>query len=180
DQEDHRQHGQGPVQPRQVPLDGEEVAGPAEDRQGEGGDHRERGDRQHQGGPVGGPPEQDEGQVRRGPHRVTPTAASSSRVTRPSSSRSTRSQRAPTAGSWVTTTRVRPCPTVDSRRASITWAEVRESSAPVGSSAKTTSGSVTCARATARSEEHTSELQSREKLVCRLLLEKKKTNRLPQ
>src|SRR5690606_40135440 len=27
-----------------------------------------------------------------------------------------------------------------------------------------------------RSEEHTSELQSREKLVCRLLLEKKKTN----
>src|SRR5690606_41786418 len=28
---------------------------------------------------------------------------------------------------------------------------------------------------TARSEEHTSELQSREKLVCRLLLEKKKT-----
>src|SRR5690606_41828211 len=29
-------------------------------------------------------------------------------------------------------------------------------------------------RAVARSEEHTSELQSREKLVCRLLLEKKK------
>src|SRR5690606_41708594 len=29
--------------------------------------------------------------------------------------------------------------------------------------------------ATARSEEHTSELQSRENLVCRLLLEKKKT-----
>src|SRR5436309_11910748 len=29
-------------------------------------------------------------------------------------------------------------------------------------------------RAPARSEEHTSELQSREKLVCRLLLEKKK------
>src|SRR5690606_40355897 len=30
------------------------------------------------------------------------------------------------------------------------------------------------ARAAARSEEHTSELQSRENLVCRLLLEKKK------
>src|SRR5436309_8883644 len=29
---------------------------------------------------------------------------------------------------------------------------------------------------TARSEEHTSELQSRENLVCRLLLEKKKTS----
>src|SRR5436309_7406476 len=33
------------------------------------------------------------------------------------------------------------------------------------------------ARASARSEEHTSELQSRENLVCRLLLEKKKKNR---
>src|SRR5215217_8470495 len=31
----------------------------------------------------------------------------------------------------------------------------------------------------ARSEEHTSELQSRQYLVCRLLLEKKKTNTLP-
>src|SRR5690606_41355921 len=30
---------------------------------------------------------------------------------------------------------------------------------------------------TPRSEEHTSELQSREKLVCRLLLEKKKKNK---
>src|SRR5690606_41401435 len=30
-----------------------------------------------------------------------------------------------------------------------------------------------------RSEEHTSELQSRENLVCRLLLEKKKTKRRP-
>src|SRR5436309_12640391 len=30
-----------------------------------------------------------------------------------------------------------------------------------------------------RSEEHTSELQSRENLVCRLLLEKKKCTRLP-
>src|SRR3712207_7125808 len=32
----------------------------------------------------------------------------------------------------------------------------------------------------ARSEEHTSELQSRQYLVCRLLLEKKKTNTLPR
>src|SRR5690606_40846974 len=31
-------------------------------------------------------------------------------------------------------------------------------------------------RTSARSEEHTSELQSRENLVCRLLLEKKNTN----
>src|SRR5690606_41509649 len=35
--------------------------------------------------------------------------------------------------------------------------------------------SSTTASTTARSEEHTSELQSRENLVCRLLLEKKKT-----
>src|SRR3712207_8336809 len=33
------------------------------------------------------------------------------------------------------------------------------------------------ATSTARSEEHTSELQSRQYLVCRLLLEKKKTTR---
>src|SRR3712207_7803886 len=33
------------------------------------------------------------------------------------------------------------------------------------------------ARAAARSEEHTSELQSRQYLVCRLLLEKKKKNK---
>src|SRR5688572_31835619 len=31
----------------------------------------------------------------------------------------------------------------------------------------------------ARSEEHTSELQSQSNLVCRLLLEKKKSNKLP-
>src|SRR5438874_6452453 len=34
-----------------------------------------------------------------------------------------------------------------------------------------------CASARERSEEHTSELQSRRDLVCRLLLEKKKTHR---
>src|SRR5690606_42098640 len=39
-----------------------------------------------------------------------------------------------------------------------------------------TSSATTCCTRDARSEEHTSELQSREKLVCRLLLEKKKSN----
>src|SRR5436309_11005637 len=34
---------------------------------------------------------------------------------------------------------------------------------------------LSCSNELARSEEHTSELQSRENLVCRLLLEKKKT-----
>src|SRR3989442_3920582 len=36
---------------------------------------------------------------------------------------------------------------------------------------------VSCSSATLRSEEHTSELQSRPHLVCRLLLEKKKKDR---
>src|SRR5690606_41404218 len=36
-----------------------------------------------------------------------------------------------------------------------------------------------CAPQAPRSEEHTSELQSRENLVCRLLLEKKKTISIP-
>src|SRR2546427_9601740 len=35
---------------------------------------------------------------------------------------------------------------------------------------------LTCSRSPARSEEHTSELQSQSNLVCRLLLEKKKKN----
>src|SRR5690606_41595866 len=38
----------------------------------------------------------------------------------------------------------------------------------------------TCRRRRTRSEEHTSELQSRENLVCRLLLEKKKKLRTKQ
>src|SRR3712207_8707082 len=39
-------------------------------------------------------------------------------------------------------------------------------------------GSMRAGQASARSEEHTSELQSRQYLVCRLLLEKKKKNKL--
>src|SRR5690349_23885475 len=38
----------------------------------------------------------------------------------------------------------------------------------------------TCGRPPARSEEHTSELQSRRDLVCRLLLEKKKHGTAPR
>src|SRR5258707_2546299 len=38
-------------------------------------------------------------------------------------------------------------------------------------------GMVPSCRASSRSEEHTSELQSRQYLVCRLLLEKKKNNK---
>src|SRR2546430_9658430 len=39
---------------------------------------------------------------------------------------------------------------------------------------------VSCNEPHVRSEEHTSELQSQSNLVCRLLLEKKKTMKLPQ
>src|SRR5690349_24171326 len=39
-------------------------------------------------------------------------------------------------------------------------------------------GGVHCEQPVPRSEEHTSELQSRRDLVCRLLLEKKKTNNI--
>src|SRR5690606_39774011 len=46
-------------------------------------------------------------------------------------------------------------------------------SAATGASAG--AGSPSVSSAAGRSEEHTSELQSRENLVCRLLLEKKKT-----
>src|SRR5690606_41197314 len=75
---------------------------------------------------------------------------------------------------WATTKLVRPA----SRRsrACCTRASVTLSTELVASSRMTTRGSAIMARAkhTIRSEEHTSELQSRENLVCRLLLEKKK------
>src|SRR5438093_8234120 len=52
-----------------------------------------------------------------------------------------------------------------------------ERSAPVTEMPRRRSRSVTSAAAVARSEEHTSELQSLTNLVCRLLLEKKKNFR---
>ena len=52
-------------------------------------------------------------------------------------------------GSWVTTTRLRPCSTVRARSRVRTMVELAWSRAPVGSSAKTTDGSATSARAMA-------------------------------
>src|SRR5690606_41534342 len=46
------------------------------------------------------------------------------------------------------------------------------------SNATSTPPTASASTASARSEEHTSELQSRENLVCRLLLEKKKITRI--
>src|SRR5690606_42161670 len=55
--------------------------------------------------------------------------------------------------------------------------EARSVSRPPSVCSRTRRWSATtsaCSRSSPRSEEHTSELQSRENLVCRLLLEKKK------
>src|SRR5258708_19685402 len=53
-------------------------------------------------------------------------------------------------------------------------------SAPVCRASRLIDGAFDCCRSIKRrSEEHTSELQSPDHLVCRLLLEKKKTNALP-
>ncbi len=70
-------------------------------------------------------------------------------TTRPSLTRTVREHRRATSASWVTTTSVRPWPVVACSRASSTSAEVAESRAPVGSSAKTTGAPVTWARAIA-------------------------------
>src|SRR3712207_8075641 len=53
---------------------------------------------------------------------------------------------------------------------------IRKTAAP-RTSAESTRGCVPPSPPARRSEEHTSELQSRQYLVCRLLLEKKKINR---
>src|SRR5207302_11222533 len=64
---------------------------------------------------------------------------------------------------------------VTSRRSAPPPAPACSDSAPGSAPSKASSPRT---RRTGRSEEHTSELQSRENLVCRLLLEKKKTRQL--
>src|SRR2546422_4325847 len=66
-----------------------------------------------------------------------------------------------------------------SRSASSSLATSRMSRCPTRR-ARRTSGAGFSASSLARSEEHTSELQSRLHLVCRLLLEKKKETASPQ
>src|SRR5436309_11878550 len=62
----------------------------------------------------------------------------------------------------------RTSPTLDENGSSLDWA--CDKNCPMGGYA----GMPRQAPCSSRSEEHTSELQSRENLVCRLLLEKKK------
>src|SRR4051794_29268534 len=75
--------------------------------------------------------------------------ASSVPTSRPSASRITESACAAATGSWVTITTVWPSASTTSRSRASTSRPVRVSSAPVGSSANTTSGRVTSARAIA-------------------------------
>src|SRR5690625_6987349 len=72
----------------------------------------------------------------------------------------------------------RPSPTIAlTARASTTPVPSCGHSGTSGSSSRT---SLSPTREITRSEEHTSELQSRGHLVCRLLLEKKKQKQLPR
>src|SRR3712207_6902729 len=65
----------------------------------------------------------------------------------------------------------RPPPAPRSRR--------RRPRRPCAPRSRPTARRPSCPRRSARSEEHTSELQSRQYLVCRLLLEKKKLSYIP-
>src|SRR5207249_4016042 len=71
------------------------------------------------------------------------TRSSSSAVTLPSRTTTSRSAYAAQRASWVTRTIVVACCRAAPTRRSITCSPVKESRDPVGSSAKTTSGSVT-------------------------------------
>src|SRR3712207_8556706 len=68
-------------------------------------------------------------------------------------------------------------PTCRARRCRPTGSACATRTAPRGrSTTRTASGPRSATSTSTRSEEHTSELQSRQYLVCRLLLEKKKNN----
>src|SRR5690606_40713026 len=72
---------------------------------------------------------------------------------------------------WTTPGRSSTCAT-RARTGSTRWRRRSTSPGPPASAPRPTATGCGCA-APSRSEEHTSELQSRENLVCRLLLEKK-------
>src|SRR5690606_40927835 len=69
--------------------------------------------------------------------------------------------------------RYRPCPALSWTLASRMALRLSEGARVI----QLPSGSMPTTSECARSEEHTSELQSRENIVCRLLLEKKKKSR---
>src|SRR3712207_7966935 len=71
---------------------------------------------------------------------------------------------------WPTIVDTRPYTPSEASRSASTPKEATRNASARGAAA----APATCARSVSRSEEHTSELQSRQYLVCRLLLEKKK------
>src|SRR3712207_8022974 len=82
--------------------------------------------------------------------------------------------------SWLGATPVCCCQVLGFANSLAPWPKLLVSALPVGSVTKVPTGVLQSTPATAssgvlpsRSEEHTSELQSRQYLVCRLLLEKK-------
>src|SRR3712207_8556151 len=94
-------------------------------------------------------------------------------------------RRPPRSTLFPYTTLFRSSKTTESQEAAATWAGYRRRHSP-RKNARVSDGGAVIARVTSssvsrrcieRSEEHTSELQSRQYLVCRLLLEKKKNNR---
>src|SRR5690606_40831731 len=82
--------------------------------------------------------------------------------------------KAATANDWVMTCQATSCAIREFSALRSTWVSYVSSTrlSPLSPDSSTTPS---MARTRPRSEEHTSELQSRENLVCRLLLEKKKT-----
>src|SRR3712207_7005617 len=77
----------------------------------------------------------------------------------------------PISGSAPTCCAPTTCSTTSSKRAASTSTTTSTTSS---STTSTSPPAARCAPSRPRSEEHTSELQSRQYLVCRLLLEKKK------
>src|SRR2546427_7480988 len=75
------------------------------------------------------------------------------------------------AGHGVSLVCTRPTAELINREGTVVRFPIRGRQSPVDISSKKLPGAL---RATTRSEEHTSELQSQSNLVCRLLLEKKK------
>src|SRR3712207_8011675 len=84
---------------------------------------------------------------------------------------------------YTTLFRSRPCPTTTEEDPCRSSPGPTSSPCPPGTSRPRRRSTATCSACpcpSARSEEHTSELQSRQYLVCRLLLEKKKRISCPR
>src|SRR5215217_7586145 len=106
----------------------------------------------------------------------SPAVKNASRSSRPNAPRTTRSR---PVSPIPSSSRIAPASSSSSSDSSASIRdEIATAAAPTATAwSATTDGTASSPSSTfARSEEHTSELQSRQYLVCRLLLEKKKKN----